>query len=189
MEKQPKMEIRPGILKLFFTSLLFAAFVIGGIFVLSTSDDTMTRWLGGYLNILFFGGGGAFLIYRALSRPTMIVSSSGIVPTSVPHLSSQLIPWEDIQKIGMARQRILGYRTSTKQDYLAIYLKDAEKYDLKRIQANKAVTSVLRAIGNKMGVNRNAIYTASILLPKSVKKTLELFKDYPVHIDEKIEKI
>ena len=191
MEQEEQLILKPSIIKMLLILLLCFGFAISGIFLLRSNADFRIKLLGGYLNIVFFGGGSLFLLYKLLFRkPTLIISSYGVYPNCLLKDIKKWIPWQDIEKIGTSQQNIYARRISiytgrpaTTQKYLVIYLKNPQKYNFEKYISKETGERIATAFENSIRI-KGDVYISDIMLPYSIDKVLLLFKKYPVKIDE-----
>jgi len=81
---------------------------------------TITRIVG-ILNILFWGGGGLYVIYHFFKDKTGLkILKDGIVNNSNKNLKSDLIAWKDIQGFDISQDE--------KVEIIIIQLKNQEQY-------------------------------------------------------------
>lgn len=181
---QDQVVLKPSIWKLLGLFLAAFVFVILGVVVIISDANLNTKLLGGYLCVIFFGGGALLILYKLILRkPTLIVSSYGIYPNYLSKSMRKWIPWKDIKKIGKSMQVIPADEYVTKQKYLVIYLKNPEKYDFERHFSNELAEDISSSLLSSIpDVLKRNLYIPSILLPYSIDKVLERIKKYPVEI-------
>jgi hypothetical protein len=111
--RQDRFVVRPRPWVLALYALGCAAFAGIGLFMVFDDDARII----GLAGLVFFGIGG-FAALPRLVRPALVLTPQGIELTS-----GGLIPWEDIQDVGIARMsrgtKALGIRLSRTDRYLA----------------------------------------------------------------------
>jgi len=178
----PNQEIilRPSLKKVWWVLLVSILFTI--ILTFSLVDDTSTqeKIIDGF-GILFFGGIGVFFLYKLVSRePTMIINSKGVYPSFLRKSIERFIPWEDIKKVSHAKQII---RSAGTNEFLVIHLKNPEAYNFNDLIDKEHGLEIAKKLSHITNI-KGDLYIPSIMLPHSVKKTLEIFKKYPVTVKE-----
>lgn len=84
-------------------SLVFA---LGGCWIILHAEAFAIRLLGGWLNLLFFGGGGLFLLAIALfrKRPLLIISDKGLLYNTLLRPNRDMFfPWHTITEFRAAK--------------------------------------------------------------------------------------
>lgn len=92
-------EIHLSLRRILPTVLVCLAFALVGCWIIRDAEEYATRLLGGWLNLLFFGGGGLFLLAIALfrKRPLLVVSDEGLRYNVLLRPSRDLFfPWHTI---------------------------------------------------------------------------------------------
>lgn len=178
MEDQTNESIilKPNIWKLlavFFVCLLFSAGALV-LLVFRQHQFSMADKFIGYLSFLFFGFGTVLFLYKLITRkPTLIITSKGLFPSYLIKSAQQLILWEDIlkvDKVSVARYRNIQY-------YLAIYLKNPEKYSFDRYISKQISDGIRKSLGGLASDGiKGDLYIPSILLPMRIEKVLEILK-------------
>jgi hypothetical protein len=149
-------------------------FVAIGIWMLSLDDEfiraqrrmndpTLVHLLGG-VSILFFGGGGGFLVRKLFDRrPGLVLSSSGIVDNA-SGIAVGFIPWSDVTDFRV--HEIQG------QKLLVILVRDPAPY--------VARGSALKRAANRanLGLCGSPIVISSHALKISFAELLALFANY-----------
>lgn len=113
------------------------AFALGGCWIILRAEGFITRLLGGWLNVLFFGGCGILLLGVCLfrrQRPLLVISDKGLrYNTLLRPNRDMFFPWHTITEFRAAK--IQG------QPMILIYVVDfPERYD----RAGRAERAAMR---------------------------------------------
>lgn len=113
------------------------AFALGGCWIILHAEAFATRLFGGWLNVLFFGGCGIFLLGICLfrrKRPLLVVSDEGVRCNTLLRPSRDLFfPWHTITEF--REEKLRG------QPMILIYVVDfPERYD----RAGRAERAAMR---------------------------------------------
>jgi hypothetical protein len=117
-----------------------AFFALVGFWMMITGTDFLT----GLLSFIFFGGiavGGVFGMLRR--RVTMVLTPEGIEFPISPRFKPSLVPWSDIEKVGILAQsgnRWVGLRLNNYDHYLGSMSPDLAKHQMKTMKFAKLLS-------------------------------------------------
>lgn len=113
-------------LRLLGMALLCVPFVLAGIYLISKFPDWGSVLMGS-VTVLFFGGGGLWVLWTKLRQPTVLtLSGEGIKPES-----GGLIPWDDFDAAGIGRipggssgTKVIGIRLNSYERFVKSFTPD-----------------------------------------------------------------
>jgi hypothetical protein len=126
--------------KLALTVIGCAAFVAVAVAMLVSGVTPFEAFIA-VVGILFFGGGGGWMLWKLARAKTVLVLSPG----GVHPISGGLIPWQDIEGVGMGRTSgtaIIGIRLNSYDRYVASLTPAETALAVRTARAGKAFGSV-----------------------------------------------
>lgn len=209
---EPVIKIKPSLSNIFSllpTLLGLLVFAILGYFL-----RNMPFFIG-WLSLIFFGGGFVLMTGMLIINfiyPTLQLDKIGMIPGFIDlrYFSSNArkkILWEDVEKISVGKSEVITNisnwsrylpwkkstttSTSSNFDYLTIFLKYPEKYNLPDSPQmyNKEKEAALSMQGIAVNSvakfnNMGHLNISGMLLPrKDLQRIIEAFKKYPVKIE------
>lgn len=164
--------VKNSIGKYIFYSLLALIFVVGGIVILSVSDDFESTLIG-WLSIIFFGLGLiVFLIQILDSRPRIVIDQNGIFDRT---LDIGIIEWQDIQHAYL--NSIFG------NDFISLVLRDNEKYLQRTTKTKAKLSKYNKTLGfetinlNLSGVNKKSGEIFDVIIKQLTTTKIKYLKN------------